>query len=216
MHQMTPISLSNKIIINLKIKIMKNLFKFSLVLGVALLTMNVHAGAIDFSLGVKNEKGKIITFVLNDAKKLDLSIYDENSRLIHSEKVNSENVIKTYDLSDLPEGVYYLEAESELKISRYKISVVGKSALLSETSISDVYKPVFEEKEGFLTVSILNGTKSQAYIKIYDHEDNEIYDSGMLKDEKISKNFDLANVTEGYTFVISYDNKAFTKTFASK
>lgn len=212
MHQMTPISLSNKIIINLKIKIMKNLFKFSLVLGVALLTMNVHAGAIDFSLGVKNEKGKTITFVLNDAKKLNLSIYDVNNRLIHSEKITSENVIRTYDLKDLPEGIYFLEAESELKISRYKISVVGKSALLSETSISDIYKPVFEEKDGLLTVSFLNTAKSPAYIKIYDHEDNEIYDSGVLKDERISKKFDITNVvSEGYSFVVTYDNKAFYK-----
>lgn len=196
---------------------MKNLFKFSLVLGVALLTMNVQASDIDFSLGVKKEKGKIITFVLNDAKKLDLSIYDANNRLIHSEKVTSENVIRTYDLKDLPDGIYYLEAESELKISKYKISIVGKSALLSETSISEVYKPVFVEKDGLLTVSILNAAKSPAYIKIYDHEDNEVYDSGMLKDERISKNFDVTNVvSEGYTFIISYDNKSFTKTFASK
>lgn len=196
---------------------MKNLFKFSLVLGVALLTMNVQASDIDFSLGVKKEKGKIITFVLNDAKKLDLSIYDAKDRLIHSEKVTSENVIRTYDLKDLPDGIYYLEAESELKISRYKISVVGKSALLSETSISEVYKPVFVEKDGLLTVSILNAAKSPAYIKIYDNEDNEVYDSGMLKDERISKNFDVTNVvSEGYTFIISYDNKSFTKTFASK
>jgi hypothetical protein len=196
---------------------MKNLFKFSLVLGVALLTMNVHASDIDFSLGVKKEKGKIITFVLNDAKKLDLSIYDASNRLIHSEKVSSENVIKTYDLKDLPDGIYYLEAESELKISRYKISVFEKSALLSETSISEVYKPVFIEKDGLLTVSILNTAKSSAYIKIYDHDDNEVYDSGMINDERISKNFDVSNVTsEGYTFIISYGNKAFTKTFDRK
>lgn len=197
---------------------MKNLFKFSLVLGVALLTMNVQASDIDFSLGVKKEDGRVITFVLNDAKKLDLSIYDAKNRLIHSENVKSQKDInRTYDLKDLPEGIYYLEAESELKISRYKISVVGKSALLSETSISDIYKPVFEEKEGLLSVSILNSAKSPAYIKIYDHEDNEVYDSGMLNDEKISKNFDVTNVvSEGYTFIITYDNKSFTKSFDKK
>jgi hypothetical protein len=110
-----------------------------------------------------------------------------------------------------------LEAESELKISRYKISVFEKSALLSETSISEVYKPVFIEKDGLLTVSILNTAKSSAYIKIYDHDDNEVYDSGMINDERISKNFDVSNVTsEGYTFIISYGNKAFTKTFDRK
>ncbi|WP_304197710.1 hypothetical protein [Flavobacterium alvei] len=194
---------------------MKNLFKFSLVLGVALLTMNVHASDIDFSLGVKKEEGRIITIVLNDAKKMDLSIYDVKNRLIHSENVASQKVInRTYDLKDLPEGTYYLEAESELKISRYKISVVGSTAVLSETAISDIYKPVFIEKDGLLTVSFINSQKSSATIKIYDHEDNEVYDSGLLKDQKVSKSFDLSNIkSDGYTFVINYDDKSFMKSF---
>ncbi|HQK40954.1 hypothetical protein C3L50_05915 [Flavobacterium alvei] len=197
---------------------MKNLFKFSLVLGVALLTMNVHASDIDFSLGVKKEEGRIITIVLNDAKKMDLSIYDVKNRLIHSENVASQKVInRTYDLKDLPEGTYYLEAESELKISRYKISVVGSTAVLSETAISDIYKPVFIEKDGLLTVSFINSQKSSATIKIYDHEDNEVYDSGLLKDQKISKSFDLSNIkSDGYTFVINYDDKSFIKSFDNK
>lgn len=197
---------------------MKNLFKFSLVLGVALLTMNVQASDIDFSLGVKKEEGRIITIVLNDAKKMDLSIYDVKNRLIHSENVASQKVInRTYDLKDLPEGTYYLEAESELKISRYKISVVGSTAVLSETAISDIYKPVFIEKDGLLTVSFINSQKSSATIKIYDHEDNEVYDSGLLKDQKISKSFDLSNIkSDGYTFVINYDDKSFMKSFDNK
>ena len=197
---------------------MKNLFKFSLVLGVALLTMNVQASDIDFSLGVKKEEGRIITIVLNDAKKMDLSIYDVKNRLIHSENVASQKVInRTYDLKDLPEGTYYLEAESELKISRYKISVVGSTAVLSETAISDIYKPVFIEKDGLLTVSFINSQKSSATIKIYDHEDNEVYDSGLLKDQKISKSFDLSNIkSDGYTFVINYDDKSFIKSFDNK
>ncbi|HQF48380.1 MAG TPA: hypothetical protein PLZ71_06960 [Flavobacterium alvei] len=197
---------------------MKNLFKFSLVLGVALLTMNVHASDIDFSLGVKKEEGRIITIVLNDAKKMDLSIYDVKNRLIHSENVASQKVInRTYDLKDLPEGTYYLEAESELKISRYKISVVGSTAVLSETAISDIYKPVFIEKDGLLTVSFINSQKSSATIKIYDHEDNEVYDSGLLKDQKVSKSFDLSNIkSDGYTFVINYDDKSFMKSFDNK
>lgn len=197
---------------------MKKLLKFSLVLGVALLTMNVHASDVDFSLDVKKEQGRIISFVLNDAKKMDLSVYDTKNRLIHTESVSSQKAInRTYDFKDFPEGTYYLEAESDLKISRYKITVVGKSALLSETSISDVYKPVYVEKDGKLTVNILNSSKTPAYIRIYDKEDNEVYDSGMLKSLKISKNFDVTNVvSEGYTFVVNYDNKSFTKTFASK
>ena len=41
---------------------MKKILKFSLVLVVAFTTMNLHAGTVDFTIGVKKEQGKIVTF----------------------------------------------------------------------------------------------------------------------------------------------------------
>lgn len=197
---------------------MKNLFKFSLVLGVALLTMNVHASEFDFSLGVKKEEGRVITFVLNDAKKLDLSIYDENNKLIHSENVSSQSVInRAYDLNALPEGVYYLVAESEYKIVKYKISVLGAKATLSETAILEEFKPVFIQKEGLIKLNFLNIDKSPTCVKIYDQADHLVYDSGELTDQNISKIFDIYNIqNEEYTIVVKDNNKTFTKTFPSR
>jgi hypothetical protein len=196
---------------------MKNLFKFSLVLGVALLTMNVHASDVDFLLGVKKEQGRMVTIVLSETKKMDLSIYDASDRLIHSENVDTQKIVnRTYDLKALPEGTYYLEAESDMKIARYKITVVGATATLSETAISEVYKPVFVEKNGLVTLTVLNLTKSPVNIKIYDNEDNEVYASEKLTDETVAKIFDLNNIkSEKYTFVITYNNKTFAKTFAN-
>jgi hypothetical protein len=194
---------------------MKNLFKFSLVLGVALLTMNVHASDIDFSLGVKKEQGKVITFVFSETNKLNLSIYDTEGKMIHTENVDSQTFInRTYDLNALPEGIYYLVAESEYKISKYKISVVGTTARLLETPISEEFKPVFTEKDGLLKLSFLNLDKSPTFVKIYDKEDNLVYDSGMLTDQNIAKTFDVyTNQNEAYTFVVTNNNKSYAKTF---
>lgn len=194
---------------------MKKILKFSLVLVVALITMNVHAGTVDFTLVVKKGQGKKVTFALNKMNNVDLSIYDANDKLIHSENVNSQKIInRTYDLNALPEGTYFLQAESELKISRYKISVVGATATLSPDAISEIYKPVFLEKAGLVSLSIFNLYKSPVNIKIYDDEENKVYDSAMLTDQNITKVFDIKNIkSELYTFVITYDNKTFTKTF---
>jgi hypothetical protein len=146
-----------------------------------------------------------------------LSIYDASDRLIHSENVDTQKIVnRTYDLKALPEGTYYLEAESDMKIARYKITVVGATATLSETAISEVYKPVFVEKNGLVTLTVLNLTKSPVNIKIYDNEDNEVYASEKLTDETVAKIFDLNNIkSEKYTFVITYNNKTFAKTFAN-
>ena len=116
---------------------MKKISKFSLVLVVTLLTMNMHAGTVDFTLDVKKEQGKMVTFALNQINKIDLSIYDANDKLIHSENVNSKKDInRTYDLKAFPKGTYFLEAESDTKVSRYEISIVGETASLSDKAVA--------------------------------------------------------------------------------
>ena len=108
---------------------MKKILKFGLVLVVALTTMNGHASTVDFTLDVKKEQGKKVTFAVNKINIMNLSIYDADDKLIHSEKVDSKkDVSRTYDLNALPEGTYFLEVESDLTISRYEISVAGATA----------------------------------------------------------------------------------------
>jgi hypothetical protein len=197
---------------------MKNLFKFSLVLGVALVTMNVHASDVDFSLDVKKEQGRVISFVISETNKLDLSIYDSEGKIIHTENLDSQTVIdRTYDLKALPEGIYFLVAESEYKISKYEISIVGATAKLSETAISNELKPIFIEQDGLVKLSFLNLDESPARIEIYDQEDDLVYDSGKLMDQKITKVFDVYNFqNEDYTFVVTDNDKSFSKTFSKR
>jgi hypothetical protein len=197
---------------------MKKISKYSLVLVVTLITMNMFAGTVDFTLDVKKEQGKLVTFALNQTEKIDLSIYDAEGKMIHSENVNSpKSVNRTYDLNALPEGTYFLEAESDLKVSRYEISVVGETALLSSDAVSEVYKPTFLNKNGLVWVNVLNLDKSPVSIKIYDNEFNEIYDSALLVGQNVTKVFDINNFqNEEYTFVITDNNKSFTKTFSKR
>lgn len=194
---------------------MKKISKFGLMLGVTLLTMNVHAGSVDFSLDVKNEQGKKVTFAINKINNMNLSIYDADEKLIHSENVNSKKELnRTYDLNALPEGTYFLEAETDSKISRYKISVAGATASLATGAISEVYKPTFYNKNGLVWVNLLNPDGSPVTIKIYDNENNEVYDSALLVGQNVTKVFDINNFqNEVYTIVVTDNDKTFTKTF---
>ena len=197
---------------------MKNISKYSLVLAVTLITMNMFAGTVDFTLDVKKEQGKLVTFALNQTEKIDLSIYDAEGKMIHSENVNSpKSINRTYDLNALPEGTYFLEAESDSKVSRYEISVLGETASLSEDAVSEVFKPTFFNKNGLVWVNVLNLDKSPVSIKIYDNEFNEVYNSNALKDQNVTKVFDINNFqNEEYTFVVTDNNKSFTKTFSKR
>ncbi len=197
---------------------MKKISKFGLMLGVTLLTMNLYAGTVDFTLDVKEEQGKMVTFALNKLDKVDLSIYDAEGKMIHSEKVDAQkNFNRTYDLKALPEGTYFLDAESDMKISRYEISVVGETASLSTNAISEVFKPTFVNKKGLIWVSLLNLDKSPVNIKVFDKDNNEVYDSDVILDQDVKKAFDINQINdEEYTFVMTHKDKTYTKTFASR
>lgn len=197
---------------------MKKISKFGLMLGVTLLTVNLYAGTVGFTLDVKKEQGKMVTFALNKLDKIDLYIYDAEGKIIHSEKVDSpKSINRTYDLKALPEGTYFLEAETDTKISRYEISVVGATAKLSANAISEIYKPSFVNKNGLIRVSFLNLDKSPVNIKVYDRANNEVYDSDVILDQDVKKVFNINEVNdEEYTFVMTYKDNSYAKTFASR
>ncbi len=122
---------------------MKKILKLSLVLTVVLITVYAHAVGVDFSKVEKNEQKKTVTLALKDMNKIELSIYDENNKLIHTGSVTSKGkVIKKYDLNALPEGVYVLVAESNAKTTKYEIVVVKETAAIMSDPLSEVYKSV--------------------------------------------------------------------------
>ena len=198
---------------------MKKILKFSLVLAAVVLTaVQAHAGNADFSLDLIKEEGKTVSFSLKEIKKIDLSIYDTNDSLIYQEKVTSEdNINRTYDLTALPDGIYFLKAESDLKISKYKIEVVGNKAKLSADAISEVYKPVLVNKNGIVTVNILNLENTPVTVAIYNSEENQVYNETLTADLYVGKIFDLTSAQNGkYTFDITYNGKTFSETVAIK
>jgi hypothetical protein len=198
---------------------MKKILKFSLVLATVILTAaQAHAGNADFSLDLIKEEGKTVSFSLKEIKEINLSIYDTNDSLIYQEKVTSEdNISRTYDLTALPDGIYFLKAESDLKISKYKIEVIGTNAKLSANAISEVYKPVLLNKNGIVTVNILNLEKAPVTVAIYNSDQTEVYNETLAADLYVGKIFDLSSAKNGkYTFDITYNGKTYSETIATK
>jgi hypothetical protein len=194
---------------------MKKIVKFSLMLAaVALTAVEAHAGNTDFSLDLKKVQGKTVSFTLREIKKVDLSIYDTSDNLIYQENATSDdNINRTYDLTAFPDGVYYLQAESDLKIAKYKIEVIGKVAKLSADAISEVYKPVLVNKKGIITLNLLNLNQTPVTVKIYNSNDTELYNETLPAEINVGKIFDLRNIKGGkYTFMIATNGQTFVET----
>lgn len=198
---------------------MKKILKFSLVLATVVLTAGqAHAKNADFSLDLIKEEGKTVSFSLKEIKKVALSIYDINDALIYQEKVTSEeNINRTYDLKALPNGIYFLKAESDLKISKYKIEVSGNKAQLSADPIFEVYKPVLVNKNGIVTINILNLEQAPVTVAIFNSDQTLMYNKTLPADLYVGKIFDLTSGQKGtYTFEITYNEKTFIETVTIK
>ena len=120
---------------------MKKIFKISLVLGIVLLAMNVYAVAVNFSLHNKFRQEKMVSFGLEDKDQMKVSIYDADEKLIHSEKLAVDGkIVRSYDLNNFNEGVYYLVEESKSKITKYEVLVLNDSATIMSDPLSEVVK----------------------------------------------------------------------------
>jgi hypothetical protein len=121
---------------------MKKIVKLSLVCAVLLSGFSTYAidGNEDFNLHVL-KNGKNITFGLNQVQRAKLAIYDKEGTLFYSEIASGKDgILRTFNLQDFPDGVYFLEVEDNAKKVRYKINVNNEVTTLSSKAISSVYK----------------------------------------------------------------------------
>ena len=126
---------------------MKKILKLSVLLVVAMTSMSSYAIDGDFLLNVKKGKGNEISFSLNQIKKVDVSIYDDENNLIYTEKAKGEKgIVRTYNLDEFPVGTYYLVVENNLKKVRHEIIISEEKSILTTKSISEVYKPALKNK----------------------------------------------------------------------
>lgn len=120
---------------------MKTILKFSLVVLVAFTTMSSYAIDGDFLLNVKKGTGKQISFSVNEIQKAKVKIFDADHVEIYSEVVTGkEGISRIYSLEEFPDGIYYLEVETNLKRVTHEIAINYEKPTLSRRSVAEVYK----------------------------------------------------------------------------
>ncbi len=196
---------------------MKKILKISLVVAAMIMAANGNASEKDFSIAVKKAEGKTVTFAVQEVDQVILSIYDLDNKLIHTERVASKGSLnRTYDLNALPEGTYFLVAESKAKVAKYEIEVANNQAVLNEVASSEVYKPTLINKDGLVTVNVLNTSKSPVDVSVYNEAGDLVYASAVVNDENVARVFDINKLPfEKYTFITHYDNDKVSETVVS-
>ena len=117
---------------------MKTILKLSLVVLVAMTTMNTYAiDGGDFAIKVMNGNGKDISFAVNKIQKANVTITDKFHNVIYTEVVTGkEGILKTYSLEEFPTGTYFLEVETNSKKVIHEIVVSRQGSTLSQKSVA--------------------------------------------------------------------------------
>lgn len=160
-------------------------------------------------------EGKTVTVYFNHDKTEEISvrIEDRFGFLLHSEKVQSKNrKSRSYNLEQLPAGVYTLKIDSDQKIVTKKIKIDRNSSTLLNEEIS--YKPSSFFKNDRWMVNVLS-LGEQVDIRILDEAYDEVYAEKVKNENVVAKSYDLSKLEYGvYTLSLTIDNKSYNKVIA--
>ncbi|MET3535750.1 hypothetical protein [Chryseobacterium limigenitum] len=187
---------------------MNKLLKSAFLVGSLFISASLMSKDRDFSLSIKTTEAKTISFDVLNGKNISLVIYNDAYGELFSEKLESENnVTKSYDLKDLESGTYYLVAESDQKIEKYKINISYNNKVeIEKTPFSEINKPEYIIS-GNMAQLHLSGLKNSATISVSDFAGNVYYNTTKnTANGELNMTFDLDPKTSD-RYIISVEEK---------
>lgn len=184
---------------------MNKLIKLSFLAGFLFLSTNILAKDKDFSVAIKEVTNKTVNFELSNAKNVSIYVYNGEKGEVFSEKIiSNDSVEKAYNMSDMSAGTYYLVAESESKIEKYKITVDEKNVIVDQAPVSAITKPEYTINKNIVKLQMAN-VIGDVRVSIYDTLNNTYYSkNNVSKDGILDLTFDL-NPANADTYIINVE-----------
>lgn len=197
---------------------MKNFIKLSFLAAVTLISANVFGKDKGFSLSIGEVKEQTVHFEVANAKNVSLYVYNSDKGEVYSEKIiNNDSVEKSYNMSSMASGTYYLVAESDSKIEKYKITVNDKKVTVDNSPISAITKPEFTINKNMVKLQMTD-VVGDVRVSIYDTANNTYYSkNNVAKDGNIDLSFDLnPENPETYIINVEKDGDSFSRMISLK
>ena len=192
---------------------MKNLARKSLVAIMLTMSLSTQANVVDLT---SKEKERVATNLHLDNVKQGsvLTIIDGNGLVLYNESIKkSGDYSKGFDLTTLPDGEYFFELDSELKIIVIPFNVKAKEVIFDKEAEKSIYKPVVRAKDHMVYVSKTAMDESPLSYKIYFADNHDlVYSEKFEADEEIKKAYDFSASKKGsYLFVFESNGRRYTK-----
>ena len=195
---------------------MKTVIRKSLVLVTLLIAVTVSYGN---EISGNMNKGKIVStnVTFKDVKKGSiLSIKDMNGLVLYKESIKlTGDYIKGFDLTSLPDGVYYFEMDTKMEIKKIPFKVITSVVILDKASETRVFKPVVfvNNTKKHVHVSKLAINNEVLNIEILAENGDVVYAEKIEKEgDVLGKIYDFSTSDKGvYTIVMKTEGIRFIK-----
>ena len=198
---------------------MKSLLNISLIVSAMLISMSVSAKDKFFSISLTEANSKTLRFEIFNAENVSLYFYNDRKDEIYSENIgNKENVEKTYDLSTLSEGDYFLVAESDFKIEKYKVTIdKNGNVSAAKTPVLAFNKPEYTVENNIVKLH-MNSIENAINVTVSDLANNEYYNQSVKANNgEINLKFDLnANNSPAYIISVEKNGDVFNRLITLK
>ncbi|MGE4512319.1 MAG: hypothetical protein AB7E26_00665 [Chryseobacterium sp.] len=198
---------------------MNTLLKSSFLVGFLLISASLMSKDRDFSISLGNVNAKTLNFEISNAKNVSLFVYNDIDGELFSEKLDTENsVSKSYDLKEFASGTYYLVAESETKVEKYRINITKNNVMeVEKTPVSVINKPEYTISDNLVKLHLSN-TKNPVNISVMDLANNSYYNqTKQSANGELDLTFDLnRNTSENYIIRVEENGNIFNKVISLK
>ncbi|UOE39502.1 hypothetical protein [Chryseobacterium oryzae] len=197
---------------------MKNVFKIISIAGALLISSKAMSKEKDFSISFGNIASQTLSFEVNNAENISLFIYNDADGEIYSEKVgNLNHVTKTYNMGNFEDGTYFLIAESEHKLEKYKIQINRKNMTLEKTPVKEIIKPEFVINGNKVSLKMDN-LQGSVNVSVQDLSNNIYFNEARTpKDGNINISFQLnPKTSENYIIAVERNGDIFSRMISLK
>lgn len=196
---------------------MSKLLQSTLFAGFLLISANLMSKDRDFSLSFGTATAKTVNFEILNAENISIMIYNDTFGEVFSEKLGQKNsVTKSYNLDNLSPGMYYLIAESDQKIEKFRLKInINNTLEIEKTPFSEISKPEYTVSGNKVKLH-LSGLESNATISVTDLENNIYYSAiKTAVNGEINLTFDLnLKTADKYIITVEEGDNVFNKIIA--
>ncbi|WP_148096292.1 T9SS type A sorting domain-containing protein [Flavobacteriaceae bacterium 14752] len=146
-----------------------------------------------------------------------IRIFDEEGTVLFFERINGDSYQKTFTLSTLPNGKYFVEYENDSKINTAVIVKKENNTLVTSNFNQVSFKPMINQEGDYLSVGLTNPQLKNVIMNITDSNGFELTEIKNLNELFVKKTFNTKRLPKGeYTVQVKCGKKSFTKLISIK